>query len=298
MRLSIYILMAITLLAGCKSPKPQHGSIISLKQFPSEYVDKRQVDIWLPEGFDPASKQKYAVLYMHDGQNLFDTHYGFNGQIWAADVSMQQLIDDGKVLPTIIVGIWNTPKRFEEYLPAPAFNGLTAYQQYLIKGEHRGAMRSNEYLQFIVKEIKPYIDAHYPTHKGPEHTFISGSSMGGLISAYALAVYPEVFGGAACLSTHWPLSLESNDTAFSRPFMLYLAKNLPAPGSHKIYFDYGTETLDARYELHQNVMDSVMKSMGYVHGVNWETRKFEGDAHNEAAWRARFAFPLKFLMGK
>jgi predicted alpha/beta superfamily hydrolase len=298
MRLSISILMALTLMAGCTSPKPQYGSIDSIKDFNSEFVDKRQVDIWLPDGFEPDKDQKYAVLYMHDGQNLFDTRYGYNGQIWAADVSMQHLIDAGKVPPAIIVGIWNTPKRFEEYLPAPAFKGLTAYQQYLIKGERNGVTRSDEYLQFIVSELKPYIDSHYPTHTGPEHTFISGSSMGGLISAYALAAYPKVFGGAACLSTHWPLSLESNDTAFSRPFMLYLAQNLPAPGSHKIYFDFGTETLDARYELHQHVMDSVMQSMGYEQGLNWMTRKFEGDAHNEDAWRKRFTVPLKFLMGK
>jgi len=298
MRLSISILMALTLMAGCTSPEPQYGSIDSIKDFNSEFVDKRQVDIWLPNGFEPDKDQKYAVLYMHDGQNLFDTRYGYNGQIWAADVSIQHLIDAEKVPPAIIVGIWNPPKRFEEYLPAPAFKGLTAYQQYLIKGERNGVTRSDEYLQFIVSELKPYIDSHYPTHTGPEHTFISGSSMGGLISAYALAAYPEVFGGAACLSTHWPLSLESNDTAFSRPFMLYLAQNLPAPGSHKIYFDFGTETLDARYELHQHVMDSVMQSMGYEQGLNWMTRKFEGDAHNEDAWRKRFTVPLKFLMGK
>lgn len=297
MRLSIYILMALTLSAGCKSPKPQRGSIISIKDFNSEFVDNRQVDIWLPDGFDPDKDQKYVVLYMHDGQNLFDTRYGYNGQIWAADLSMQQLIDAGEVPPAMIVGIWNTPKRFEEYLPAPAFDSLTAYQQFLIKGERSGIVRSDAYLRFIVEELKPYIDSQYPTLGGQQHTFISGSSMGALISAYALAAYPEVFGGAACLSTHWPLSLESNDTAFSRPFMLYLAQKLPDPGSHKIYFDFGTETLDARYELHQNVMDSVMRSMGYEQGINWMTRKFEGDAHNEEAWRKRFTVPLRFLLG-
>jgi predicted alpha/beta superfamily hydrolase len=297
MRFSISILMAITLLAGTKSPKPQRGSIVSINNFHSEFVDNRQVDIWLPDGFDPDKDQKYAVMYMQDGQNLFDTRYGFNGQIWAADVSMQQLIDAGEVPPAIIVGIWNTPKRFEEYLPAPAFNNLTAYQQFLIKGERSGYVRSDAYLKFIVQELKPYIDGNYPTQKGPQHTFISGSSMGALISVYALAAYPDIFGGAACLSTHWPLSLESNDTAFSRPFMLYLSQNMPAPGNHKIYFDFGTETLDARYELHQNVMDSVMQSMGYKPGINWMTRKFEGDAHNEEAWRNRFIIPLRFLLG-
>ncbi len=89
--------------------------------------------------------------------------------------------------------------------------------------------------------------------------------------------------------------------ATTLPFRVRLCytspKKLPDPGSHKIYFDFGTETLDARYELHQNVMDSVMQSMGYEQGINWMTRKFDGDAHNEEAWRKRFSVPLRFLMG-
>ncbi len=290
------ITMATLSLAACSKPTPEVGSLISIKKFQSRYVDSRQVDIWLPKGFDPKKDQRYAVLYMQDGQNLFDTRYAFNGQIWAADVTMQKLIDAGSIKPAIIVGIWNTPKRFEEYLPKPAIEGLSPYQQYMLKGERSGVSLSDEYLRYIVEELKPYIDKNYPVESGPENTFIGGSSMGGLISAYAVAKYPDVFGGAACMSTHWPLSLESNDTAFSRPFMRYLAENLPSPGIHRIYFDFGTETLDARYEVHQQVMDSVMQSLGYTAGKDWLSLKFEGHPHNEAAWKKRFNEPLRFLM--
>lgn len=289
--------MAISSLAVSNSPRPETGSIHTIRGFKSDYVSNRQIDIWLPNGFNLKQKQKYAVLYMHDGQNLFDTRFGYHGQIWAADVAMQKLLDQNKVKPTIIVGIWNTPGRFAEYLPAPAFNGLSKYQQYILTRERSDTLLSDAYLRFLVEELKPYIDAHYPVITDPSHTFIAGSSMGGLISAYALAAYPEVFGGAACFSTHWPLSTEENDLAFSRPFMLYLAEHLPKPDSHKIYFDHGTETLDVYYEKHQRVMDSVMHEKGYVEGVNLLSRKFEGHAHNEAAWRSRMHIALEFLLG-
>jgi predicted alpha/beta superfamily hydrolase len=279
------------------TPKPKRGSIISIPAFQSKWVQSRQVDIWLPDGFSTNHTKQYAVLYMQDGQNLFDRKFGFNGQTWAADVSTQKLINKGLIPPTIIVGIWNTPKRLEEYLPKPAITGLSPYQQFILRGERSGISLSDEYLKFIVEELKPYIDSNFPVNTDPWHTFIGGSSMGALISAYALASYPEVFGGAACMSTHWPLSLESNDTSFSMPFMLYLSNNLPTRSNHRIYYDFGTETIDSRYELHQKIMDSVMQSLGYTMGANWLTRKFEGHAHNEEAWRKRFDVPLKFLLG-
>jgi enterochelin esterase-like enzyme len=113
--------------------------------------------------------------------------------------------------------------------------------------------------------------------------------MGALISAYAMAEYPETFGGAACISTHWP----AGDGAV----IDYLAKHLPAPGAHKFYFDYGTETLDASYEPFQQRMDAVMKSAGYTEGRDWVTQKFPGAEHSEKSWRQRVEVPLQFLLG-
>jgi predicted alpha/beta superfamily hydrolase len=289
--------MSLLTTASKNTPKPKTGSIISIPSFQSAWVQSRQVDIWLPNGFNPESGQKYDVLYMHDGQNMFDRRFGFNRQIWAADVCAQSLIDKGLIRPVIIVGIWNTPQRFEEYLPKPAITGLSPYQQFILKGDRSGISLSDEYLKFIVEELKPYVDIHLPVHTNPWHTFTGGSSMGGLISAYAVASYPHVFGGAACMSTHWPLHLDSYDTSYSMPFMIYLSRHLPVGTAHRMFYDFGTETLDSRYELHQNVMDSVMQSIGYTQGENWITRKFEGHAHNEASWRKRFDVPLRFLFG-
>jgi predicted alpha/beta superfamily hydrolase len=113
--------------------------------------------------------------------------------------------------------------------------------------------------------------------------------MGGLISLYALLSYPQIFGGAACVSTHW--------VAGAQPLIDHLAARLPPPGAHKFYFDFGTETLDAEYEPWQKLMDEKMRAAGYVAGRDWLTRKFPGAAHHEPAWRARAEIPFEFLLG-
>ena len=113
--------------------------------------------------------------------------------------------------------------------------------------------------------------------------------MGGLVSLYALCQYPQVFGGAGCLSTHWPIGgMELVDG---------MAAMLPAPGRHRLYFDYGTATLDAQYEPFQTAMDGRMAAAGYRRDEDWFILKFEGAEHTEAAWRARVETPLRFLLG-
>jgi predicted alpha/beta superfamily hydrolase len=154
---------------------------------------------------------------------------------------------------------------------------------------------SDGYLKFIVGELKPFIDKTYRTKSDLKNTFIAGSSMGGLISIYAICEYPDVFGGAACLSTHWPgiFTLENNpipDAIFS-----YLEKKTPDPANHKIYFDCGTETLDALYPDLQKKVDSVFTKKGYQ-SLNYFSKVFEGANHSEVAWKARMHKPLQFLL--
>lgn len=286
--------MLINVTIGCKRSKPQQGQIHSIESFASDYVQPRRVDVWLPDNFD--AKSDYAVLYMHDGQNLFDPELGYGGMIWAVDQALQPLIDQEKVRPTIVVGIWNTPLRFWEYLPAPAFDLLPDSLQKNLTAKKPNKPLSDAYLCFIVEELKPYIDANYPTLSDRDNTLIMGSSMGGLISSYAIASYPEVFGGAGCVSTHWPLSLEVSNLAYSEPYIKWLSQNFPKAGSHRIYFDFGTETLDASYEIHQTKMDSVMQELGYVQANNWMTYKAVGAAHDELSWQKRVHLPLEFLL--
>ena len=131
------------------------------------------------------------------------------------------------------------------------------------------------------------IDQNYKTDRGRNSTFLAGASMGGLISAYAISEYPNVFGSAACISTHWP--------ALNGVFIEYLKNNLPNPNNHMVYFDYGTKGLDANYDAYQLKVDSLMINFGYEANKNWVTKKFEGEDHNENYWRKRFHHPLRFF---
>jgi predicted alpha/beta superfamily hydrolase len=162
---------------------------------------------------------------------------------------------------------------------------------------HISQAYSDEYLRFIVQELKPAVDSAFRTRPHRNHTFIMGSSMGGLISLYALLEYPQVFGGAGCISTHWPLSLRYNDQVFTTAMLRYMHEKLPQRRRPRIYFDYGTATLDALYEPSQLRVDSLMNAHRYT-PQNWMTRKFPGAEHNEKAWQQRIDVPLRFLLGQ
>jgi predicted alpha/beta superfamily hydrolase len=257
--------------------------------FQSQFVAPRNVDVWLPPGYAAGGQERFPVLYMHDGQNLFDPKTAYAGVEWGVDETMTRLLAEGKIRPAIVVGVWNTPKRAAEYMPQKATT-LTNAKDLAVSAPLNTPIISDAYLKFLVQELKPFIDAKYRTLPGRADTFIMGSSMGGLISAYAMAEYPDVFGGAGCVSTHWP--------AGNGSVIEYLKTHLPAPGAHKFYFDYGTETLDAQYEPYQQKMDAVMKSAGYAEGKNWVTRKFAGDEHSEKSWRRRVDVPLTFFLGR
>jgi predicted alpha/beta superfamily hydrolase len=168
--------------------------------------------------------------------------------------------------------------------------------QVYIEGQEGGRPESREYVQFIVGELKPFIDANYRTKPDRDHTSTMGSSMGGLISMYAMLKYPDVFGAAACLSTHWPLHVDLNDPDATTSFISYLKNAMPAPDGHRIYFDFGTEELDGNYEPHQQLIDAMMAEIGYTQGKDWVTRKFNGAGHSEKDWRKRLHIPLGFLL--
>lgn len=253
--------------------------------------EPRTVEVWCPPGYTMSGDVRYPVLYMHDGQNLFDLALAYGGVDWGIDEAMLRLIRERGLPGAIIVGVWNSGDgRWLDYMPQqpaqlPAVQA--AFDQW---GRAAGALiRSDGYLKFLVEELKPFVDATYRTLPDQPHTLVMGSSMGGLISLYALEQYPHVFGGAGCLSTHWP--------AGGAPLVDDLGAHLPPPGRHKLYFDYGTATLDALYEPFQQRMDSHLAAAGYTRDVDWMTLKFEGAQHNEAAWRARVGGPLRFLLG-
>ena len=279
------------------------GTIVDLGVVQSKYADPRRVVVWLPSGYT-AHGPKYAVLYMHDGQNLFDKGTAGYGMEWEVDEHLDQLIRDKQVRPTIVVGIWNTPKRLQEYVPSKAFNGLPAAYQKKVRALYGGDPLSDGYLKFIVRELKPMIDKRFNVKTDRANTAIMGSSMGALISLYAIDEYPQVFGAAGMMSTHWPLVINPDNTpvsdedyeVVSSAFERYLAPALPSPATHRLYFDHGSETLDAVYARYQQRVDAVVAKRGYKQGINWLTRSFPGQKHNEISWASRVDVPLQFLL--
>ena len=306
MQLRIITVVLFTLYGGLlfsQTPKPASGKIVRYSEFASQWIPSRTVDIWLPEGYTPS--KKYAVLYMHDGQMLYDSTITWNHQEWKVDETIQELIKQQKIKDCIVVGIWNAGiRRHAEYFPQAPYEMLTKAQQEKMYNSYRGngqsifsgiPISSDLYLKFITQELKPFVDSHYSTRPERDYTAICGSSMGGLISLYAICEYPEVFGSAACLSTHWPGVFSIQNNPIPAAFFAYLQKKLPEPASHRIYFDYGTETLDSMYATLQLQVDQIMKRKGFT-AENWVSLSWPGQDHSEKSWSSRLAVPMEFIL--
>ncbi|MCV2357621.1 hypothetical protein LNV08_01380 [Paucibacter sp. TC2R-5] len=278
-------------------PEVNVGRIERLANFSSKWVDARHVDVWLPEGY--SAGKRYQVLYMHDGQMLFDASKSWNQQAWDVHLSVARLVAAGRIPDTLIVGIWNNGKyRHSEYFPQKFLPLMPQPQrERLLQAALQNKPQSDAYLRFIVEELKPAIDARYATRPEAASSFLMGSSMGGQISVYAMNEYPQVFGGAAGLSTHW-IGQHKPNAAIPLAGYNYLRAHLAAPETHRLYQDHGTTELDALYAPYQVMVNDLARERGYVDGVNFETRVFDGSGHNEKAWAERLEIPLEFLLRK
>ena len=145
----------------------------------------RHVEVWLPPGYDEAAATRYPVLYMHDGQNLFDPRIANTGVDWGVDEAVVRLVKRGVIPPVIVVGAWSTDAREPEYSPWDD---------------------ASDYARFLIEELMPRVNREFRTRTGPANTAAMGSSMGGLLSFYLVTHHPEVFGACGCVSTHFPLS--------------------------------------------------------------------------------------------
>ena len=265
------------------------GKIEHFRDFPSSLIKPRNVDVWLPEDYN--QKEKYAVLYMHDGQMLFEA------KNLGVDETLMQLMKDNKIRKTIVVGIWNTDDyRHSEYFPQKPLAYLPQEKrQMVVKRLLKDNPQADNYLAFIVKELKPFIDKKFSTQTDPQNTFMAGVSMGGLISLYAISEYPEVFGGVACISTHFIGGFDLKDTLIPTAFNEYFRRNLPASKNHRIYFDHGNRGFEFFYAPFQKAINEIMKEKGYT-AKNWETKVFDGDEHETKFWARRLPIPLEFLL--
>ena len=274
------------------------GKLLRVEDFPSEYIKPRPVDIWLPE--DYSEDKKYSVLYMHDGQMLFDSTTTWNKQEWKVDEWASNLMSDGKTKDFIVVGIYNIADiRWQDLFPQKSFDYISEEAKSELKniaGSKDFKLNGDNYLKFLVEELKPVIDSTYSVYKDEEHTFVMGSSMGGLMSMYAISEYPEVFGGAACISTHWVGAMPMDNNPYPDAIFKYMEANLPQAGQHKLYFDYGNKTLDEHYPQYAPRVDAILKQKGYTED-NAKNLFFEDTDHSENSWNARLDQPLTFLLG-
>lgn len=289
------LLIGLLICSGLSAQqKTSSGTLEEYPEFQSSYISPRTVRVWLPDGY--SSKNRYDVLYMHDGQMLFDADCTWNGQEWEVDENVGRLIGMGRIRPCIVVGIDNIAEsRYGDYFPQKTLDFLPEGT----KIPEDISYNADNYLKFLVKELKPFIDSRYSTNRSRQHTFVMGSSMGGLISLYAICEYPEVFGGAGCLSTHVPMVLNnsvSDADMYSRAFRDYLDANLPKADSRIIYMDRGDATLDASYPEYQDAVDSLFISKGWSDPY-WTSKVFPGAAHTETDWADRLINPLQYLLG-
>jgi predicted alpha/beta superfamily hydrolase len=244
------------------------------------FRNTRCVRVWLPPDYDVSPETRYPVLYLNDGQNLFDPATAFAGVDWRAGAAAEFLIREKKIPPIIIVGIDNTGKnRVKEYIP------------YRSQEPRVFGAQGKRYPEFLLREVMPLIEKHYRTAKGPEHTGLGGSSLGGLITLYSELALPGIFGR---------LLIESPSLWVANRRILEECRDFHSWPS-RIYLGMGTSEVGNSAKDAQAVND-VRELEKILHAAIHKTARLrvmvtEGGMHNEATWAARFPEALEFLFG-
>lgn len=240
--------------------------------------------VYLPPGYKSSHKEGYPVLYMNDGQNLFDERTSFAGVDWQVDEAIERLLSARELPPLVVVGIYNSPDRFTEYTHTRDPQG-------------RGGAGA-AYGKFITEELMPSIESKFRIRPGREHCGVMGSSLGGLVSLYLALTNPDKFSRAGVVSPSiwWG---GRSCVPFARTTLESLArKDL----RFRIWLDMGTAesqnpardkvSLESARELRDAILDA-----GYFEGIDLGYLEAQGATHNEAAWADRLPHSLKFLYG-
>jgi predicted alpha/beta superfamily hydrolase len=249
------------------------GQLIKHEKFASRFVTKkRDLIVYVPGIYEKRHDLKFPVLYLEDGQNLFDPNTSFiHGMYWHVGETADALIAQGAIQPLIIVGIYNTDKRLNEYTPT--------------RDKKLGGGRADKYGRMLVEELKPFIESKYRVLGGPEHTGLGGSSLGGLLTVYLGVKYPQVFGKLAVLSPSvW----------WNRRAILDYVEKAKMPSQPRIWLDAGTKE-DTSTVANVTALRDVLLSKGWQEGSSLHFQVFEGAQHNEDAWAQRVAPFLQFL---
>lgn len=252
---------------------------------PSQFVDEsRNVVVWLPPGYDDNPDRRYEVIYMTDGENLFDPRIASWGVDWGVDEAMIRGVENGDFEPAIVVGAWSTAQRGIEYSPWH---------------------RARDYARFLIEELMPRVNAEFRTKTGPDNTFAMGSSMGGLFSYYLVKNHSDVFGACGCVSSHFALN-EQNLAGYAgldprkadtTPYILLDIAGGDTISGGRFFFDYGTETLDSTYHDDHEPVRAWFRRQGLREGRDYRFGRYDGADHSERAWRARVGDQLEWLLG-
>ncbi|MCS7052271.1 MAG: alpha/beta hydrolase-fold protein [Ignavibacterium sp.] len=223
----------------------------------------RKVLVWLPPDYHSKRKSeaRYNVIYMHDGQNLFDPRTSYAGKHWKVSETISRLLKQKKISDLIVVGIYNTPERLDEY-----------------DWSNKGKI----YLSGIVNYLKPFIDQNYRTNSSRENTAMIGSSMGGLISFYAGWFFYDIFSKVGCMSS----SFYYHNDQVLKMVEEYKGDKIPV----KFYIDHGEDGL-----IRSQKMFCLLTQKGYIIGTDIDYFYAPKAEHNEAEWAARFERPLLFF---
>jgi predicted alpha/beta superfamily hydrolase len=238
----------------------------------------REIAVYLPPNYHKEPTRRFPVLYMWDGQNLFDPSTSFSGE-WAVDLTAERLIREGKIEPMIIVGIYNGGSH--------RLSELSPWRDARLDARGEG----HAFMRWVVSDLKDYIDSKFRTLTGPEHTGVAGSSMGGLASLFAAYRYPLVFGRAACLSpAFW----------FARgQIFRYVASRMRPQGS-KIYLDCGereTARVHPKRDFYKvaYAMVDLLKQQGFKEGEDLLWVSDPDGTHSEYFWARRMGPVLEYL---
>ncbi len=282
----LVIRLAVAAWADSSPPRSRtlSGDIRFHEDFKSSHLgNSRTIAVYLPPGYG-SSRKRYPVLYMHDGQNIFDASTSFIGVEWGVDEACEKLIAGGSIEPLIVVGVYNNDRRVDEYTPVGSTNE-----------NRRGGGQGDLYGRFLVEEVKPFIDATYRTRPGRATTSIMGSSLGGLISLHLAWTRPDVFSSAGVVSP----ALWWGDSE-----ILKRIEHAPAPAPKpRLWIDMGTREGDSLETFKDSVrevtdLSRVLRSKGWREGRNLVTFIHEGADHSERAWNARIETILKYLYGR
>lgn len=300
----VLALLALFAFSPVRAAEPADtGRLIEYREVQAAGLPTQRLTIWLPPGYDRDADRRYPVLYMHDGHNLFDVANSNFNKIWAADKAMLAAAADGSVRPHIIVGIWAPgPDRYRQYLPRPAYDAAPLPLRARMDEFAKGGVVSDAYLAWLAGPLKTWVDSSFRTLPGRDDTAIAGSSMGGLMSCYAFLERPDIYGRAACVSSHWPstdpTAPEIDNAALAAFWRGWFVARLGQADGRRLWLDHGTATLDAYYAPYQQQVDAGIAQAGWVRGSEWESRVYEGAEHEENAWAARLPEVLRWLLAE